>query len=358
MARTVFRAGIAALLFMIPWTVAPAAGADEEAAADLTIGTPPGGVPTADILRLQMMQRENVTVQNAAGPLLDASLVQNANLQTTAPVQGLQANQVTQVKTTRDGVFIRMVQEIRLRAQQLDAVAARPGGEAVATRAVASAFGTSETRIRAERAGHHLGLGELTIARALARATADSDRPLTLKQVIALRDEEGGWGKVFHHLKEEGLVNEKNLGQVVRQARSAAKATAAAAARAEVRNAAGHRFSEAVEHRATPGALDVRARAPEPARARPLAITTASNRTDLAGMGRPAGGGSARTAHSTGAGGGPAGRAPVTMAARGRDVEPTVLVTSAGNGSQAGGRATVTSAGRGHGGHGHGGPQR
>ncbi len=312
-------------------------------------------------------------------------------VQGTATGTDVSTRQVTRVRTKGDEGFIRMAREIHSSAQQLDQEAARAGGEARATRAVARTFGTSEARIRAEQGKHHLGVGELTIARALARATADSDRPLTLRQVIALRQEEGGWGQVFHRLKDEGLVDEKNLGQVVRHARAAAEAslpaggrataradataratggdraraggtTAAARARAqastapaddranatnqtvrtraEVRDAAGHRSAHAAGQRSTPGTLDVRVRAPEPAGARPVTITTAGNRTELVAGGR---------------GGGSASRAPATATGHGRGHAASVATTSAGNGTQAGGPAAATAAGHGRAGHGSGG---
>jgi hypothetical protein len=354
-------------------------------------------------MRATILPQANGNRQTANGTNPEANLRQQATVQGTGAGADLSARQVTRVRLKDEEAFIRIVQEIHLSAQDLDEAAARPGGETRVNRAVARTFGTSEARIRAERGKHHLGVGELTIARALARATANSDRPLTLRQVIALRQQEGGWGQVFHRLKAEGLVDEKNLGQIVRHARTAAetsrpagptatarggaagratdgdsarteergtpaarpRAQASAApaderrnatdqtvrTRAEVRDTAGHRSGPGPGHRFDPGTLDDRARAPESARARPVTITTAGNRTDLAGGGREGGRGTAREPHSAGAGGGSSSSTRPTAAAHGRGHAASVAVTSAGNGAQAGGRAALTSAGHGRDGH-------
>lgn len=54
--------------------------------------------------------------------------------------------------------------------------------------------------------------------------------PLTLDDIAAMKLDGKGWGKIFHELKKMGLVQEKNLGQVVsrasRQARMGAPASA------------------------------------------------------------------------------------------------------------------------------------
>lgn len=352
-----------------------------------TLQAPPQ--QTADILRLQLTQQADPRLQNAAGASLDARMAQTVSLRGWDRIEELRARQVTRVQVNDDGIFIRMVQEIRLRAQQLDQAAAQPGGEARLTRAVARTFGTSEARIRAERGEHRLGLGELTIARALARATAGSDHPLTMRQIVALREEEGGWGRVFHRLHEEGLVDAKNLGQVVRHARAATEATLAAKgapaaraeargraegatgaearakassraqvgttvtrAQAEVRDGSGHRLAEAGARRTTPRTRDDRVRAPEPARTRPVAITTASGRTEFLDAGRPRGRGAVHSAQPADVKSASADWAPVTATGHGRS-GAAVAITSGGNGTQAGGHAAVIPTGDGRGGHGH-----
>jgi hypothetical protein len=56
-----------------------------------------------------------------------------------------------------------------------------------------------------------------------------SGTPLTLDQIAALKGHEG-WGVVFKQMKAEGLVQAKNLGQVVSRYRQELRASAAAAA--------------------------------------------------------------------------------------------------------------------------------
>src|SRR5215471_5546769 len=63
-----------------------------------------------------------------------------------------------------------------------------------------------------------LSPGNQNIARALfnaQHATANGPQPLSLNQIAALKGGHEGWGEVFKQMKAEGLVNEKNLGQVV-----------------------------------------------------------------------------------------------------------------------------------------------
>jgi hypothetical protein len=62
-----------------------------------------------------------------------------------------------------------------------------------------------------------LSPGNQKIARALFQAqrpTPNGPQPMSLNQIAALKGEEG-WGRVFKEMKAEGLVHEKNLGQVV-----------------------------------------------------------------------------------------------------------------------------------------------
>ncbi len=62
--------------------------------------------------------------------------------------------------------------------------------------------------------------GEQKIARALFDAqktptTAGAATPLTLNQIAGLKQQHQGWGEVFKQMKAQGLVTDKNLGQVV-----------------------------------------------------------------------------------------------------------------------------------------------
>jgi len=62
-----------------------------------------------------------------------------------------------------------------------------------------------------------LSPGEQKIARALfeAQSTSGSTKPLTLDEIAAMKQGHKGWGEVFKKMKADGLLTEKNLGQVV-----------------------------------------------------------------------------------------------------------------------------------------------
>jgi hypothetical protein len=61
-----------------------------------------------------------------------------------------------------------------------------------------------------------LSPGEQKIARALfeAQTTTGSAKPLTLDEIAAKRTKTG-WGEAFKSMKSQGLVTQKNLGEVV-----------------------------------------------------------------------------------------------------------------------------------------------
>jgi hypothetical protein len=86
---------------------------------------------------------------------------------------------------------------------------ASPGWAQSSTRSTASATGTTTF--------DSLSPGNQQIANALfsAQNTAGTTRtPLTKDQIAGLKGTEG-WGKVFKEMKADGLVQAKNLGQVV-----------------------------------------------------------------------------------------------------------------------------------------------
>ena len=63
-----------------------------------------------------------------------------------------------------------------------------------------------------------LSPGDQKIARALfeAQSTSGGATPLTLDQIAAKKKEgHTGWGQVFKQMKEQNLLTDKNLGQVV-----------------------------------------------------------------------------------------------------------------------------------------------
>ena len=79
--------------------------------------------------------------------------------------------------------------------------------------------------------------GEQKIARALFEAQKTSTDPkapksLTLDQIAAMKDGKG-WGEVFKEMKAQGLVTEKNLGQVVSNFERRHKGTEAKGEKAE-----------------------------------------------------------------------------------------------------------------------------
>jgi len=63
-----------------------------------------------------------------------------------------------------------------------------------------------------------LSTGNQKIARALYDAQEPESmttQPLTLDEIAAKKQDGQGWGQVFNDMKAQGLVQEKNLGQVV-----------------------------------------------------------------------------------------------------------------------------------------------
>jgi hypothetical protein len=76
----------------------------------------------------------------------------------------------------------------------------------------------AETKSGSSGSFSDLSPGNQNIARALFNAqtaTPNGPQPLSLNQIAALKGSHEGWGEVFKQMKAEGLVNEKNLGQVV-----------------------------------------------------------------------------------------------------------------------------------------------
>jgi hypothetical protein len=59
-------------------------------------------------------------------------------------------------------------------------------------------------------------------------ATAPAAKPMTLDQIAAQKQGGHAWGEIFQTMRDQGLVQEKNLGQVVsKYQRPSAAATAA-----------------------------------------------------------------------------------------------------------------------------------
>jgi hypothetical protein len=71
-------------------------------------------------------------------------------------------------------------------------------------------------------------------ASAPATATTPATKSMTLDQIAAQKQSGHAWGEIFQTMRDQGLVQEKNLGQVVsRYQRPSAAATAASAAKAK-----------------------------------------------------------------------------------------------------------------------------
>ena len=65
-------------------------------------------------------------------------------------------------------------------------------------------------------------------------ATSPAAKPMTLDQIAAHKQGGHAWGEIFQTMRDQGLVQEKNLGQVVsRYQRPSAAATAASGSKAK-----------------------------------------------------------------------------------------------------------------------------
>jgi hypothetical protein len=102
-----------------------------------------------------------------------------------------------------------------------------------------------------------LSPGNQNIARALfnaQHATANGPQPLNLNQIAALKGSHEGWGEVFKQMKAEGLVNEKNLGEVTSSYEHHRHDSHAASSngRTTVTTANGHAFASGSDNGHTP----------------------------------------------------------------------------------------------------------
>ncbi len=88
------------------------------------------------------------------------------------------------------------------------------------------------------------------IARALHHAQLDSGRsaatrPMSLEEIVAVAQENSGWNHAFKWLKEQGLLEEQTLGQVVaRWNNRYGRAGASAELEAALRNGSLHAPSQ------------------------------------------------------------------------------------------------------------------
>ncbi len=104
----------------------------------------------------------------------------------------------------------------------IDAAAAQTTSPVTATTTVTTTAGatTSVLPVRTPSSDgpfSRLSPGNQKIVRALYAAQTSRSTRMTLDQIAALKAKDKGWGKVFQDMKAQGLVTQKNLGQVVSQ---------------------------------------------------------------------------------------------------------------------------------------------
>ena len=58
-------------------------------------------------------------------------------------------------------------------------------------------------------------------------ATGPAPKPLTLDQIAAMKQQGSGWEHVFRHMRAQGLLTEKNIGQVMTRYNQSRPATSA-----------------------------------------------------------------------------------------------------------------------------------
>jgi len=88
----------------------------------------------------------------------------------------------------------------------------------LATGSVAYAQKPVSTASTTTGAFDKLSIGNQKVASALFQAqngTTSTSTPLTLDEIAAKKQNGQGWGEVFKSMQAQGLVQEKNLGQVV-----------------------------------------------------------------------------------------------------------------------------------------------
>ena len=114
----------------------------------------------------------------------------------------------------------------------------------------------AETKSGSPGSFSDLSPGNQNIARALFYAqhpAPNGPPPLSMNQIAALKGQEG-WGEVFKQMKAEGLVNEKNLGEVVSSYEHHLHDTHAASSngRASITTANGHAYASGSDNGHTP----------------------------------------------------------------------------------------------------------
>ena len=94
----------------------------------------------------------------------------------------------------------------------------------LATASVAYAQKPASTTSTTTGAFDKLSTGNQKVASALFQAqNGSTSTPLTLDEIAAKKHSGQGWGEVFKSMQKQGLVQEKNLGQVVSKYNHATK---------------------------------------------------------------------------------------------------------------------------------------
>jgi hypothetical protein len=117
------------------------------------------------------------------------------------------------------GVVEPVAHDLQAAAAAVNQEAREREGRPYVLKALAALFDVSPETIERQRAATGLGFGEITIAHAIAEATGGAR---TFQQVVAMKRSGLGWGQVVHALRNEGLIAEAHLGEVVSQVRRTA----------------------------------------------------------------------------------------------------------------------------------------
>jgi hypothetical protein len=109
-----------------------------------------------------------------------------------------------------------VARDLQAAAAAVNQEARGPEGRQHVITALAALFDLSADTIEAERAATRLGFGEIAIAHAIAEATGGARN---FQQVVAMKESGLGWGQVVHALRNEDLIAEEHLGEVVSRVR-------------------------------------------------------------------------------------------------------------------------------------------
>ena len=167
-----------------------------------------------------------------------------------------------------------------------------------------------------------LSPGNQKIARAIfgSERTTAAGKPLSLDQIADMKQDGKGWGEIFHELKAQGLVTDKNLGQAVSRMNhsgTTASGGRASGQRTEITTASGRTMTvggrggtlggretlggrkTAGGDRDTPGGSETRGGNERSGSTSAGSTTASDNSATMAAVSRGNGGGSAAAASSS-----------------------------------------------------------